>query len=620
MQVLSLNLLISSVIQQQIFLKLVANWLDVILKAHLNLSKIKKALGYDKSQAAAAVRWVSSLSFKQSQSKNLDTVALEDLKTGLGERGKRENWLAEDIWLAFKALVCFFVRFISYSAFPLQQYHDCTVKKRFGWLTNFYWLGEFCGFCEASVIKVFRCFYSYSQCNHNIKKEYHGHKMVTSLRFNHIILLMILHSLLEFKYNSKKKLMSKCLTISNKKEEFKSFPIYTKEERLQWTSLRIFQNLSLQLSPQEGINLSGIRLRVSMSPSPDDRHEATELIQFSSLMWRSKWIATVDKHFACQNLPLHLPTSLIHVACLYVLLKKLQNICHIKIMECYEIYPVGGCPVPRFFVAAKGSGAKISSDPPCLILVVIERASCITKHSFLLGCHFVSAFSSSEEPCQVLCQNMLGEMKGKPNLIPALLPYFLCMYLGFPCTCESSSLLLWACSGTSWQLLSANSGQPTYFASKNSQIKCNSFLSFYLLCLYYLVSKDTSSLSSLWYLWFFHSSKVLLNDMISSSISLLIFPVFQSVSQLHQFIKKRKTYCLLKAALSQSALNVCCMPALVQSSKLTSDPSNKNTHHFPPPSFRLKPHKLPFTYNLPCPETWLQCMDRPTPQPQKQLI
>ncbi|KNZ51762.1 putative signal peptide protein [Puccinia sorghi] len=91
-----------------------------------------------------------------------------------------------------------------------------TFKKMFGWLTNFYWLRELCGFCEASVIRVFRSsltrpkvkamcthclevqrgpfvlngafvfglvtrkdFYSYSKYNNNIKKEYQGHRMVT---------------------------------------------------------------------------------------------------------------------------------------------------------------------------------------------------------------------------------------------------------------------------------------------------------------------------------------------------------------------------------------------------------------------------------------------------------
>ncbi|KNZ64485.1 hypothetical protein VP01_1022g1 [Puccinia sorghi] len=85
-------------------------------------------------------------------------------------------------------------------------------------------LNQLCGFCEASVIRVSRSFYSYSQCNHSMKKVYQGHKMVTiadmiydhfkkknkSLSVNHNIFIWILYILLEFKYNFKKNWMSKC--------------------------------------------------------------------------------------------------------------------------------------------------------------------------------------------------------------------------------------------------------------------------------------------------------------------------------------------------------------------------------------------------------------------------
>ncbi|KNZ55104.1 hypothetical protein VP01_2768g1 [Puccinia sorghi] len=50
-------------------------------------------------------RGVSSLSFKKTQRQKIDTVALADLKTGLGEN----YWLAEDIFLAFQALVHVFL-------------------------------------------------------------------------------------------------------------------------------------------------------------------------------------------------------------------------------------------------------------------------------------------------------------------------------------------------------------------------------------------------------------------------------------------------------------------------------------------------------------------------------
>ncbi|KNZ63228.1 hypothetical protein VP01_116g1 [Puccinia sorghi] len=77
------------------------------------------------------------------------------------------------------------------------------------WLLNFFFF--------------FHSFYLHSQFDHNLKKEYQGQKMLTiadmicdhfktknkSLSMNKLILLMILHSILEFKYNFKKNWMSK---------------------------------------------------------------------------------------------------------------------------------------------------------------------------------------------------------------------------------------------------------------------------------------------------------------------------------------------------------------------------------------------------------------------------
>ncbi|KNZ64430.1 hypothetical protein VP01_102g1 [Puccinia sorghi] len=104
----------------------------------------------------------------------------------------------------------------------------CTIKKSFGWLTNFYWWSCRAESGLSGVIETidaewclldycFHSFYSYSQYNHNIKKEYSGHKMMTianmsydhfktehkSLSVNHNIFIWILYILLEFKYNFK---------------------------------------------------------------------------------------------------------------------------------------------------------------------------------------------------------------------------------------------------------------------------------------------------------------------------------------------------------------------------------------------------------------------------------
>ncbi|KNZ45024.1 hypothetical protein VP01_855g1 [Puccinia sorghi] len=100
------------------------------------------------------------------------------------------------------------------------------------------------------------------------------------------------------------------------------------------------------------------------------------------------------------------------------------------------------------------------------------------------------------------------------------------------------------------QLLSeSNSGQPTEFASKHSQIKHKSLLSFSLTYLYYLVSKATSSLSSLWYLQVCSDFTPLrLYLMISSFLpvwplkiihicSLLIFHVLPRLSSSHSMFK-----------------------------------------------------------------------------------
>ncbi|KNZ47840.1 hypothetical protein VP01_609g3 [Puccinia sorghi] len=97
--------------------------------------------------------------------------------------------------------------------------------------------------------------------------------------------------------------------------------------------------------------------------------------------------------------------------------------------------------------------------------------------------------------------------------------YFLIFYL---CTLVFLSLVIQAplfcgLAQVTKFLAESSNGQPTYFESKHSQIKYKSFLSFSVPCLYYLASKATSSLYSLWYLQCFHSSKVVLNDTISSN-------------------------------------------------------------------------------------------------------
>ncbi|KNZ45143.1 hypothetical protein VP01_843g2 [Puccinia sorghi] len=111
------------------------------------------------------------------------------------------------------------VRLVEIQASDLNQV--IKTYEKFWLATKFALFGRvvlvFLSFCD------WRCFYSYSQCDHNIKKEYQSHKMVTisdmscdhfntknkSLSMSHIIFLSISHSLLEVKYNFKKNWMSK---------------------------------------------------------------------------------------------------------------------------------------------------------------------------------------------------------------------------------------------------------------------------------------------------------------------------------------------------------------------------------------------------------------------------
>ncbi|KNZ61926.1 hypothetical protein VP01_1335g3 [Puccinia sorghi] len=95
----------------------------------------------------------------------------------------------------------------------------------------------------------------------------------------------------------------------------------------------------------------------------------------------------------------------------------------------------------------------------CSIIGVILCASEYKRGGILyLINNFNQDLSGVEEAITSFC----CDVKGTPDLIPALLPYFQCMYFGFPFNCESSPLLL------------------SYFASKHSQIKCKSFISFFL--------------------------------------------------------------------------------------------------------------------------------------------
>ncbi|KNZ51827.1 hypothetical protein VP01_3793g1 [Puccinia sorghi] len=114
----------------------------------------------------------------------LDTVALEDLNIGVGESGSRSGSSSKE------------------------------EKNRIGLQSIFVWVDS--GVIEpfdaewCLVDDSFQSSYPHSQCNPNIKKEYQVHKMVTIadmvcdhfktknkfLRMNHIIFLMILHSLL----------------------------------------------------------------------------------------------------------------------------------------------------------------------------------------------------------------------------------------------------------------------------------------------------------------------------------------------------------------------------------------------------------------------------------------
>ncbi|KNZ45185.1 hypothetical protein VP01_83g3 [Puccinia sorghi] len=168
----------------------------------------------------------SSLTFQQTQRPKLDTVELEDLKKGLGESNIRSGSSSgeeKEMFVCYRPLTC-----------PNQV--ECGDAKpnqviknmqRFSWLPNFYLWEIFVSFPVGTewclTDDCFHSFYPYSQCDHNIKKEYQGHEMVAisdmsddnfktenkSWSMNHIIFLMIFHNPLEFKFNFKKNWMRK---------------------------------------------------------------------------------------------------------------------------------------------------------------------------------------------------------------------------------------------------------------------------------------------------------------------------------------------------------------------------------------------------------------------------
>ncbi|KNZ46956.1 hypothetical protein VP01_67g2 [Puccinia sorghi] len=262
MQVLYLNLLISSAIQLQLFCKLFETCLDVILKAYQTLHQNKKSpwlwavslpCRHDVRPYIMVTRFQLEeegflLSFKKTQRQKIDTVALADLKTGLGERGSGTGFSSEEekkriglkrifdppttdspkpsFFFSFQLshwsnIMNCTVRLVEIQAAELNQ-----VNKKYEkvWLaTKFLLFGRvvlvLLSFCDWQV------FYSHHQSDHNIKKEYQGHEMVTiadmsydnfkakhkssTPSMNHLIFLMIIHILLKFKFNFKKNLMRK---------------------------------------------------------------------------------------------------------------------------------------------------------------------------------------------------------------------------------------------------------------------------------------------------------------------------------------------------------------------------------------------------------------------------
>ncbi|KNZ43689.1 hypothetical protein VP01_997g2 [Puccinia sorghi] len=84
---------ISSAIQLIIFCNLVETWLDVMLKEYQNFHQDKKN--------PLAIIGVSFMSFNKTQRQKLNTVALEDLKTGLGDCVRKRAHLPRTLVFLF---------------------------------------------------------------------------------------------------------------------------------------------------------------------------------------------------------------------------------------------------------------------------------------------------------------------------------------------------------------------------------------------------------------------------------------------------------------------------------------------------------------------------------------
>ncbi|KNZ62480.1 hypothetical protein VP01_1265g1 [Puccinia sorghi] len=98
--------------------------------------------------------------------------------------------------------------------------------------------------------------------------------------------------------------------------------------------------------------------------------------------------------------------------------------------------------------------------------------------------------------------------------------------------------------------------------------------------------------------------------MISASLSMfnLMDKFFDQFLNCIGLYNEHKNTLSSRPALSQSSLNETSSTGMLHActcsvTKTPLRPSNKNCHHIPP-SCKLKPHKLPFLYNLPQPEPW----------------
>ncbi|KNZ52459.1 hypothetical protein VP01_3567g2 [Puccinia sorghi] len=134
---------------------------------------------------------VLSLNLKTQRHK-FDTVSLADLKKGLGEK----EWLKEDIWLAFQALVCVFLsgclrdppttdspkpRFLfsfptgMNCTFVLVEIQAAELNQVIKTYANFWLDTKFLLFRRVVLLMIngahYQGFYPHSQCGHTIKKR-----------------------------------------------------------------------------------------------------------------------------------------------------------------------------------------------------------------------------------------------------------------------------------------------------------------------------------------------------------------------------------------------------------------------------------------------------------------